>query len=81
MLTVLNRAEIIQWVAESLHPFKIVKDHGFNSLMKMGWPSYYLPHLTTVSQDVKTVFAKTQQRIASLLQVIHQLVEAPKLMY
>ncbi len=77
----LNRAEIIRWVAESLCPFNIVKDHGFNSLMKTGQPSYYLPHPTTVSRDVKTVFAKTRQRIAGLLQVIHQLVEASKLTY
>ncbi|PBK65455.1 hypothetical protein ARMSODRAFT_989723 [Armillaria solidipes] len=29
---------------------------------------YYLPHPTTISRDVKTIFAKTWQRIAKLLQ-------------
>ncbi|KAK0457625.1 uncharacterized protein EV420DRAFT_1620887 [Desarmillaria tabescens] len=36
-----------------LHPFNIVKDHRFLCLMKTGHPSYYLPHPTTVSCDVK----------------------------
>jgi hypothetical protein len=39
------RAEIIQWVSESKRPFNIVKD------------CIYIPSPTTVSQDVKRVFA------------------------
>ncbi|KAK0467344.1 uncharacterized protein EV420DRAFT_1617412 [Desarmillaria tabescens] len=39
-----------------LHPFNIVKDHGFLCLMKIGHPSYYLPHPTTVSCDIKTEY-------------------------
>jgi hypothetical protein len=29
-----TRAEIVKWVAESLRPFEIVKDQGFQCLMK-----------------------------------------------
>ncbi|KAF5342776.1 hypothetical protein D9758_017115 [Tetrapyrgos nigripes] len=60
-------AEIVCWVAESSQPFTIVCDHGFLCLMKTGRPGYYLPHPTTVSHDVKTVFAKTRQRISHWL--------------
>jgi hypothetical protein len=64
-----TRMELIRWVAESLRPFAIVKDRGFQSLMKTGWPHYYLPSPMTVSRDVKTVFARTHGRIAKLLKV------------
>ncbi|KAM6502846.1 hypothetical protein JOM56_002823, partial [Amanita muscaria] len=37
-------------------------------LMKTGRPHYYLPHPTTVSRDVKLVFARTRERIAKMLQ-------------
>jgi hypothetical protein len=52
-----------------MRPFNIVKDHGFNCLMKTGRPNYYLPSGSTVACDVKTVFARTRQRIAKMLQV------------
>ncbi|KAI6024542.1 hypothetical protein EDC04DRAFT_2573899 [Pisolithus marmoratus] len=41
---------------------------GFQSLMKTGRPEYYLPHPSTVSHNVKIVFAKTQNQIAKILQ-------------
>ncbi|KAF5359917.1 hypothetical protein D9758_013966 [Tetrapyrgos nigripes] len=63
-----TRVEIVRWVSESLRPLTIVKDRGFNCLMKTGRPHYYLPHPTTVSRDVKAVFAKTRRRIADMLQ-------------
>jgi hypothetical protein len=66
---VLDRAEIVRWVSESLRPFKIVEDRGFQSLMKTGRPEYYIPSASTVSRDVKLVFAKTRERIAKMLQV------------
>ncbi|KAF5345748.1 hypothetical protein D9758_011876 [Tetrapyrgos nigripes] len=64
-----TRAEIVRWVAESGRQFAIVKDRGFQCLMKTGRPGYYLPHPMTVARDVKMVFAKTCRRIASMLQV------------
>jgi hypothetical protein len=48
--------EIVQWVAESMHPFKIVEDRGFQCLMKTGRPDYYIPSAQTVSCDVKKIF-------------------------
>jgi hypothetical protein len=51
------RAEIVRWVSESLRPFAIVEDRGFKSLMKTGRPEYYLPSQSTVSRDVRLVFA------------------------
>jgi hypothetical protein len=37
--------------------------------MKTGRPEYYLPSPSTVSRDVKKVFARTRERIAAMLQV------------
>ncbi|KAG2122242.1 hypothetical protein DEU56DRAFT_904481 [Suillus clintonianus] len=52
-----TKAEIVRWVSESLRPFETVSDRGFQSLMKTGRPEYYLPSPSTVSHDVKLVFA------------------------
>ncbi|KAG2139343.1 hypothetical protein DEU56DRAFT_972441 [Suillus clintonianus] len=43
-------------------------NRGFQSLMKMGRPEYYLPSPSTVSRDVKLVFANVRQRITRMLQ-------------
>ena len=56
------RAEIVRWVTESKWPFKIVADHGFQSLMKTGRPKYYIPSPTTVSRDVKKAFVNVCKR-------------------
>jgi hypothetical protein len=64
-----SKAEIVRWVSESMRPFEIVEDRGFQCLMKTGWPEYYIPSRTTVSRDVKQVFANTQKRIATMLKV------------
>jgi hypothetical protein len=63
------RAEIVFWVAESKRPFKIMKDHGFQSLMKTGRPAYSIPSPQTVSRDVKKVFVQVCKHIAKMLQV------------
>jgi len=63
------RAEIVHWVSESAQPFKIVKDCGFQSLMKTGCPKYYIPSPSTVFCDIQMVFVHTYQRIATMLQV------------
>ena len=64
-----SRAEIVRWVSESKRPFKIVKDRGFQSLMKTGRPGYHIPSPETVSRDVKKVFVRVRKRIAKTLQV------------
>ena len=64
----------MRWVAESARPFKIVADHGFQSLMKTGRPSYYIPSPSQVSRDVRLVFGRSRGRIAKLLQVIIKIV-------
>ncbi|KAG1735952.1 uncharacterized protein EDB91DRAFT_1056014 [Suillus paluster] len=61
-----TKAEIVHWVSENLRPFKIVKDRGFQSLMKTGRPEYYIPSPSTVSWDTRLVFAKTRQQIAKM---------------
>jgi hypothetical protein len=66
---VVVRTEIVRWVSESLRPFSIVKDRGFQSLMKTGRPNYHIPSPSTVARDVKTVFGRTRKRIAKILQV------------
>jgi hypothetical protein len=64
-----SKAEIVQWVCESMQPFKIVEDHGFQCLMKTGQPGYYIPSRTIVSWDVKQVFVNTWKHIAKTLKV------------
>ncbi|KAL1659079.1 hypothetical protein GGG16DRAFT_35762, partial [Schizophyllum commune] len=63
-----NRAEIVKWMAQSFRPFALVEDDGFKTLMKTGRPEYYIPSRSTVSRDVKRVFARTRTRVARLLQ-------------
>ncbi|KAF9227251.1 hypothetical protein BS17DRAFT_694894, partial [Gyrodon lividus] len=62
-----TKAEIVKWVCESLWPFAIISDRGFQSLMKTGRPEYYIPSMSTVSRDVRLVFARTQVRVAKML--------------
>jgi hypothetical protein len=64
-----SKAEIVRWVAESKRPFEVVANRGFQSLMKTGRPEYYIPSPTTVSRDVKKVFANVRKRMAKMLQV------------
>lgn len=63
------RAEIVRWICESVRPFRIVGDRGFQSLMKTGRPGYVLPSASTVARDVRQVFAKTRTRIGRMLEV------------
>ena len=69
VLTILDSAEIVRWVSESMRPFSIVEDRGFHSLMKTGRPEYYLPSTSTISHDVKEVFMMVCTRITNMLQV------------
>ncbi|OJA08026.1 hypothetical protein AZE42_10848 [Rhizopogon vesiculosus] len=62
-----TKAELVHWILESLWPFDIVKDRGFQLLMKTGRPEYYIPSPRTVSCDVRLVFARTRQQIAKML--------------
>jgi hypothetical protein len=55
-------------VSENARPFNIVADRSFQKLMKTGRPDHYIPSPSTVSRDVKTVFARTRKRIAKMLQ-------------
>ncbi|KAL1733408.1 hypothetical protein EV714DRAFT_204697, partial [Schizophyllum commune] len=52
----------------NFRPFALVEDEGFKTLMKTGRPEYYLPSRTTVSRDVKRVFARSRARVAQFLQ-------------
>jgi hypothetical protein len=70
LTTLIYRAEIVRWVSESMRPFNIVEDRGFQSLMKTGRPECYIPSRKTVSRDVKQVFANTRKRVAKMLRVI-----------
>jgi hypothetical protein len=64
----------VRWVAESARPFKVVADRGFQSLMKTGRPSYYIPSPSQVSRDVRLVFGRARERIAKMLKVIIKLI-------
>ncbi|KIM63544.1 hypothetical protein SCLCIDRAFT_117037, partial [Scleroderma citrinum Foug A] len=53
---------------KSVHLFEIVNDTGFQCLMKMGRPEYYLPKPAVVSCDVQNMFVQVQQQLAEKLQ-------------
>ncbi|TFK57897.1 hypothetical protein BDN72DRAFT_742281, partial [Pluteus cervinus] len=65
-----TKTETVRWICEDFRPMAIVKDRGFNKLMKSGRPAQYVPSPSTVSRDVKQVFVKTRARIARKLQSI-----------
>ncbi|KAG2101121.1 hypothetical protein BD769DRAFT_1367803 [Suillus cothurnatus] len=46
-----ERAKLVHWVSKSLCPFEIIKDKGFQLLMKTGQPEYYIPSPSTVTRD------------------------------
>ncbi|KAF9558943.1 hypothetical protein CPC08DRAFT_611761, partial [Agrocybe pediades] len=48
---------------------RIVKDRGFQSLMKTGPPGIHIPSPATVSRNVKMVFINSWQRISKMLRV------------
>ncbi|RDX45216.1 hypothetical protein OH76DRAFT_1305229, partial [Lentinus brumalis] len=48
-------------------PYEMVKDRAFLTLMKTGRPEYKIPSPSTVSRDVRRVFAKCRPRIARML--------------
>ena len=50
-------------------PFRSSKTMGFQNLMKMGWPDYYIPLAWTVSWDVKNAFINVHKWMVKLLQV------------
>lgn len=54
-------------MTESMRPFSIVKDRGFQSLMKTGRPGYWIPSPTTVARDIKQIYSRTRVRIGHLL--------------
>ena len=68
MLKLLERAEMVRWVCEDLRPFQIVKDRGFQRLMKTGRPEIYIPSPETISRDVRLIYARTRERLAKMLQ-------------
>jgi hypothetical protein len=56
-------------VSENKWLFAIVKDQGFQNLMKTGCPEYHFPSPETVSHDIKVVFLCERKHIADMLQV------------
>ena len=59
---------MVRWVCEDLRPFQIVKDRGFQCLMKTGRPEIYIPSPETISRDVRLIYARTRERLAKMLQ-------------
>lgn len=49
--------------------------------MKTGRPEYYLPSPSTVSRDVRVVFARSRQRIAAMLRVSNLLTSLHRQLY
>lgn len=58
-----------RWVAESARPFRIVRDRCYRWLQKEGRPNHYVPSKETVARDVKRLYAKTKEKLATELQV------------
>ena len=68
-LTKSPSAKIVCWVSESVRPLNIVKNRGFQCLMKTGQPDFDPPSPDMVAHDVKCMFKNAQKWIAKILQV------------
>ncbi|TFK80651.1 hypothetical protein K466DRAFT_503539, partial [Polyporus arcularius HHB13444] len=62
-----TRTEIARWCCEVLRPWAIVRDRGFQCVMKTGRPNHYIPSPSTVSRDAKGLFGVARNRIAEML--------------
>ncbi|KAE9398963.1 hypothetical protein BT96DRAFT_745789, partial [Gymnopus androsaceus JB14] len=49
-------------------PFCVVQDHGYRWLQKEGRPDQYVPSKETILRDIKNLFEKTKEKIATELQ-------------
>ncbi|KAL1936981.1 hypothetical protein VTO73DRAFT_2438 [Trametes versicolor] len=63
-----TRVEIVKWVTQSMRPHIIVKDPGFQTLMKTGRPGYWIPSASTVARDIRVIYTKCREKVARLLQ-------------
>ena len=57
------------WIAESKRPFLIVRDERLLEIFRMLYSRVEIPHPTTLSRDVREMFAMTRANIAKDLQV------------
>lgn len=64
-----HRTKFVCWVLESYRPFSITSDRHFLVLMKTGHPHQYIPSPSTISCDLKVLFAATCKHLARRLQV------------
>ncbi|KAJ2974858.1 hypothetical protein NUW54_g11827 [Trametes sanguinea] len=62
-----TRVEIVKWVTQSMRPHVIVKDPGFQMLMKTGRPGYWIPPPSTVARDIRVIYKKSHAKVARLL--------------
>lgn len=51
-----------------MRPHIIVKDPGFQTLMKTGRPGYWIPSASTVARDIRVIYTKCREKVARLLQ-------------
>lgn len=58
----------MKWVTQSMRPHVIVKDPGFQSLMKTGRPGYWIPSPSTIARDIQVIYTKCREKIVHLLQ-------------
>ena len=59
----------MRWMAESLRPFMLASDRGFQELMKTGRPGQYIPSASTISRELKVLFALTRVVLSKMLRV------------
>ena len=66
--TIEARAHLVKWITESNRPTAIINDRELRMLLTAGRPKLELPSAFTVHCDIRAVFEKCRDRIASLLQ-------------
>ncbi|KAJ3751749.1 hypothetical protein EV360DRAFT_56386, partial [Lentinula raphanica] len=65
----IRRVVTARWVAENARPFLTVQDRCFRWLQKEGRPNHYIPSKETVAKDVKLLYKRTKEKLATELQV------------
>ncbi|KAJ3766522.1 hypothetical protein FB446DRAFT_708560 [Lentinula raphanica] len=63
------RVVTARWVAENARPFLTVQDQCFRWLQKEGCPNHYIPSKETVAKDVKILYKRTKEKLATELQM------------
>ena len=62
---------LAKWISQCFRPFKIVEDMELIEIFQMLYVCIQVPSVTTISRDVKEIFAMSKSSVKKLLEVCH----------